>query len=608
MANDIRPIVSDLDFTSIKEDILDYFRSRDEFKDYDFTGSGLNLLIDILAYNTHYNALSANFLVNESYLDSAILRSNVVSLAKTLNYTPRSASASFATVTIRLTKTDINDINPIIIPGGTLFQSSSGNSTYNFRTMEDYSVQFKATDPIGTTIDLDVVIYEGTFRSQRFLSERNETDFSRFEIPQSDIDTSLLKINVNGVMYNQIIPELENIFEAGSDEKIFFVEESRDGYPVVVFGNDVVGKSIDTNDEIVISYLQTSGPAANNIKNFTVTVPNRTDAQIVTAGTTSGGAVQETIQEIKDFAPKWFQSQYRAVTVNDYEAIIRKKFSDIQDISVYGGEDLYTPGRVYITIKPKSADTLPDSTKLLLKNEIIKESTIVTVTPVFVDPSVIKVILNTTVTYDESKLTTSSSVLTSKIQNLFEYFNNHYISDFLSTFRESNFSYEIRNLDTAVVGSNTRIKLKKELTVENFVLDTNRIEFKNKLYHPEAGFRASEGGILSTNLFKRRGQNIYSAMDEDGNGKIRLYDVIDGNKVYISYDAGVIDYDAGTIEVVFDLQPTDSTVEFTVIPDSFDVTAFQNIILEIDVEDSIVNIVEKDDYDILKNLNLSRSF
>ena len=608
MANDIRPIVSDLDFTSIKEDILDYFRSRDEFKDYDFTGSGLNLLIDILAYNTHYNALSANFLVNESYLDSAILRSNVVSLAKTLNYTPRSASASFATVTIRLTKTDINDINPIIIPGGTLFQSSSGNSTYNFRTMEDYSVQFKATDPIGTTIDLDVVIYEGTFRSQRFLSERNETDFSRFEIPQSDIDTSLLKINVNGVMYNQIIPELENIFEAGSDEKIFFVEESRDGYPVVVFGNDVVGKSIDTNDEIVISYLQTSGPAANNIKNFTVTVPNRTDAQIVTAGTTSGGAVQETIQEIKDFAPKWFQSQYRAVTVNDYEAIIRKKFSDIQDISVYGGEDLYTPGRVYITIKPKSADTLPDSTKLLLKNEIIKESTIVTVTPVFVDPSVIKVILNTTVTYDESKLTTSSSVLTSKIKNLFAYFNNHYISDFLSTFRESNFSYEIRNLDTAVVGSNTRIKLKKELTVENFVLDTNRIEFKNKLYHPEAGFRASEGGILSTNLFKRRGQNIYSAMDEDGNGKIRLYDVIDGNKVYISYDAGVIDYDAGTIEVVFDLQPTDSTVEFTVIPDSFDVTAFQNIILEIDVENSIVNIVEKDDYDILKNLNLSRSF
>ena len=604
-----RPVVSDLEFASIKEDILAHFRDRPEFADYDFTGSALNLLVDVLAYNTHYNALTANFMLSEMFLDSAMIRANVVSLAEHLNYTPRSSAAAFTTVTLRFTKQNPEDHYPVIIPGGTVFTAAAGNGTYSFHTLEDYSFQFKELDPTGTTIDLTVTVYEGKFRTQRFINDRASSDFSRFELAQDSIDTSHLRVEVNGIRYERIEPLEENIFTATRNSKIYFVEESRNGYPIIVFGNDVVGEAIDVHDEVIISYLQTNGVEGNGIRNFTTSIGNRPEATIVSVnGASSGGAGRETVQEIKDFAPKWFQTQYRATTADDYEAILRKKYADIQAITVYGGDEVYTPGKVYIVVKPKSADALTSGTKDLLKREIIKEYNVVTVTPEFIDPQIVNIVLDTVIVYDESKLVSSPSALRSKVANLYSYFNSNYISDFLSTFHESNFSYELRSLDDSVVSSNTRVSLSVETGVKDFMMDTMYFDLGNRLYHPEDGFRSSRGGILKSDLFMRRGQAVFSGLDDNGYGKIRLYNLVDGEKVYITEDAGVIDYLNGTFEIKIDLYPVSGPIKFTIIPESFDIVARRNVILEIDSVHSSVHAIEKDDKDLIKYNSLSRSF
>ncbi|MCG7944875.1 MAG: hypothetical protein N0C84_00865 [Candidatus Thiodiazotropha taylori] len=604
-----KPLVANLDFNDVKDDILTHFRNRPEFTDYDFTGSALNLLIDILTYNTHYNSLTANFMLNEAYLDSAVIRANVVSLAKALNYTPRSASAAFTTLTLRFTKADLNDSAPIMIPAGSAFKAAAAGLSFTFHTVEDYSVQFKKTDLAGTTIDIDVGVYEGSYHTQRFEADGTVGEFTRYEIPQDNVDTSKMTVSVNGLRYVQVIPEEENIFGVTGDSKIYFVEESRNGYPVIVFGNDVTGDALQANDEVLVTYLQTNGSAGNSIKTFTGTVSGRPDMEIaVVNGPTSGGAGRETIQEIKDNAPHWFASQYRAVTEDDYEVLLRKHYPDIQAVSVYGGEEVYTPGRVYMAVKPKSGDKLSDAAKEILRSQIIDKYNVVTITPVFVDPQIVKVILSTTVIYDETKLVDNPNQLAARVKNLYSYMNNNYISNFLSTFHESNFSYELRSLDSAVLGSNTRVSLKVETGVNNYLLDTNKFQLYNKLYHPQDGFKADQGGILKTNLFKRLGQTVQSGLDDDGYGKIRLFNVVENEKIYVNYDAGVINYETGEFEIKFNMKPEEGPIEFTVIPESFDVIAENNVILEIDDQASTVNVIEKNDKDLMRYNNLSRSF
>lgn len=602
-----RPVIANLDFDEIKDDLVSHFKSKKEFTDYEFTGSSLNLLMDILSYNTHYYSLASNFLLNESFLDTAVIRANVVSLAERLNYVPRSTKSAFTTITLRFTKQDADD-KIILIPAGSIFTATEGNTTFKFHTIEDYVVQFLTTDAVGSTKTIDVVIYEGIFTTQSFVSSENYTDFAKFDLSQENINVDSLVVSVNGTQYKSILPEDETIFSIGSSSSVYFIEESRNGSPVIVFGNNIAGKALKYQDRIVATYLLTKGAEANGITKFSPAISGRTDAVITKVhGPTQGGADRETIQEIKDNAPKWFQAQYRAVTTNDYEVVLKKKFADIQAISVYGGEDVGYPGKVFICIKPKSADKLSPATKEVLKKEVIRESNVVTVRPEFVDPDIFRIVCKTVVVYDKSKLATSKNILEAKVKTLYDYVNLNYIGDFLTSFRESNFSREIKDLDPSVVSSNTRVEISKDVTASGGYLTQYKHNFNNKLYHPQDGFLSDKGGIFKSSLFYRVGRTYQSAFDEDGYGNIRLYDWIDNTKVFVNRTAGRIDYETGTVEFLYDFDPQDATFTISVVPESVDVLATQNMILEIDQSASTVDAVEIKQTDLLKTLNLSRS-
>ena len=601
-----RPVVANLDFDSIKQDMIEYFQNREEFADYNFTGSGLNMLMDVLAYNTHYNALTANFLMNEMFLDTALMRNNVASIAKMLNYQPRSARASYTTVTLSVPRADAES-NFYVIPAGSVFNARSGNESFNFFNIQDYTVQFGSDVGASSSVNIDVDIYEGAFFTQRFVNN-GLNEFPEFSLLNENVDTTTLTVSVNGEKFEQLTPEQEGLNTASSTSKVFWVEETRDNSHKIVFGNGVIGKSLAVGDEIVATYLVTNGADANGISNFSVTIAGRSDIRISgTPSASGGGSAPEGVREIKRNAPHWYQSQYRAVTEKDYEAITRKKFGDIQAINVFGGEKVNRPGKVFIAIKPNTSDSLSDAVKQKLVNEFLSESNVVTVTPEIVDPLFVDIILKTVVVYDNSLLVTNDSVLKTKVLQLFTNFNTQYIGDFLSTFRMSSLTSEINDLDSAIVSSNSRISLRASVTSTNQSLNRNNFSFFNKIYHPEDGYKSSTGGVLSSNYFTRVGRTFQSAFDEDGNGNIRLFDLIDGVKVFVNNFAGTINYETGEINITIDLDAEDGVIEFTVVPDSFDVISDNDTILRIATAASQVEVVEKDQTAILKNLNLSRS-
>ena len=606
---DTRPTVANLDFDTVKSDIITYFQSKEEFKDYNFTGSSLNLLIDILSYNTHYYSLASNFLMNESFLDTALIRQNVVSAAKRLNYVPRSISSAFTEVTVAAVKQTTTD-KIVVIPAGTPFTSTNGNSSMTFQPIEDTTIQFTDLDAVGTVKTATVRIYQGKYATQRFVSEKNYTDFAKFNLGSDKIDTATLVVSVNSTVYKKVLPEDETIFDLNSASAVYFVEENRDGSPDLIFGNGIAGKAIEKGDEIRVSYLISEGVAGNGVSSFSVSVSGRPDIYIQTvSGQTQGGASKETTESIRNNAPKWFQAQYRAVTTNDYEVILRNKFADIQSISVYGGEDAGYPGKVFICIKPKSAKALNSATKEVLKSEIIKASNIVTIRPDFVDPSIFKLELTTVVVFDQSKLSTSREILKAKVFTLFDTINTTYVGEFLESFRESNLSYEIKLLDPSVVSSNTRVKMTAEVDIVSNKFLKYEYNFNNKLYHPFDGFLASEGGVLSSSLFYRSGKTVQSGFDEDGYGNVRLYDFIDNVKVYVNNKAGSIDYNTGAVKFLYDFDfANDGIFDISVVTDSVDIIATQDMILEIDSGSSSVEVVEIRETDILKNINLNRSF
>lgn len=599
---DNRPVVSNLDFDSIKTDLIDFYKNKPEFKDYEFTGSGLNLLMDILAYNTHYNALAANFLLNESFIDTSLIRGNVVSLAKSFNYVPRSAKCSTTTLTLNVPR--VAGEGYFIIPAGSYFTASSGNVKFNFYIIEDYTVNFNSAQS-SNTIQVDV--YEGTLLTQRFTHSNSREEFPAFDLGQTYIDTSTLTVNVNGIKHVMVTPETEGSLGTNNNSRIYFVEETKERTHRILLGNNVVGKKPDIGSNVTATFIKSSGEIANGARTFTVNIPGRNDISILgTVSPSQGGNSPESIQSIKDNAPHWFQSQYRAVTENDYKTLLLNKFADIRSINVYGGEKVNQPGKVFIAIRPRSADALTQATKDTLLTEVLNKTSVVSIRPEFVDPFILKVVLKTVVIYDNAELVSNRNILKAKIQNLFTVLNNAYIGDFMSSFRESYLSSQISDLDSSILGSNSRVSLRVDINATNNRLNFYNWTFNNKLYHPNAGFNASKGGVVTSNLFYREGRDYQSGFDDDGFGNLRLYDFIDNEKVTVTEIAGTINYETGEIDVQ-DFDPADGVIQFTAIPDSFDIVSNDNIILEIATDSSNVDVIEKNETSTIKNLNLSRS-
>ena len=604
MASQKRPVVANLDFATVKEDLISHFKSREEFKDYEFTGSGLNMLMDILAYNTHYNALTANMLMSEMFIDSALLRSNVVSLAKSLNYTPRSAQCAVSNITINVNNS--NNSSYIILPSETTFVagSTSSNTRLTFQTIRPYTIQFS---PGQTSKQITVQAYEGKRVAQRFIQTAANTKYHYFDLGNENIDTSTISVSVNGSKYYQLTPEVEGVVNATGNDNCYFIQETRNRTHRIVFGNGRVGKLLEVGDEVLVSYLISTGVEGNGFKNFSFTNADLSVFSVISAEISEGGSSPETVREIKENAPHWFQSQYRAVTEKDYEVFLKKKYGNIQAISVYGGEKVSAPGKVFICIKPKTGDKLSAATKTLIIEDVIDQSNVVTVTPVIVDPSFLNVVLKTTVVYDDNLLVTTPEYLETLTSTLFSAFNGSYLGEFLKTFRVSQLSNEIQQLDESIISSNTRVTLRLDIPAISQKLEKYSFSFNNKLYHPEEGFKSTTGGVVTTKPFYRVGKNYTSGIEDDGKGKLRLFDLIDNTKIIVNDHAGTVNYDTGQIEILIQFDPADSVLYFYAVPDSFDVISDKNTIIRIATAESVVKALEKNNTYSQRLINLSRS-
>ena len=477
MANRLN--VTELDFDTIKTNLKNFLRNQSEFTDYDFEGSGLNVLLDVLAYNTHYNAYYLNMIANESFLDSSLLRNSVVSHAKRYGYTPRSASASKAVVNFTV-NSGSSTPGSLILPAGYVFLSNLiDNKVYNFVTLNDVSVTKTANNFVFNNLN----VYEGSLNFFSFTHSQSSNPKQIFAIPDSNIDTSTLRVsvqqsssNTETIVYNLATDSIN----LTGDSEAYFLQEGLNQQYEIYFGDDIIGKKIPDGGIVNVTYLSTSGSIANRASSFvgTSTISGFANFSVTTIANSAGGSEKETVDQIKFAAPLQFTSQNRAVTKNDYVKLIQQRYPQFAAVNVWGGEENVPPvyGKVFISAKPKLGFEVTDTEKEFFINEVLKPISVLTVTPEFIDVDYNFVKLISTVFYDPTKTNLSINTLQTKVETAITNFANQNLNQFNSIFRSSKMRTDIDDSDNSIISNELEIFLSKrfrpELTSTNsYVLD-----------------------------------------------------------------------------------------------------------------------------------------
>ena len=477
MANRLN--VTELDFDTIKTNLKNFLRNQSEFTDYDFEGSGLNVLLDVLAYNTHYNAYYLNMIANESFLDSSLLRNSVVSHAKRYGYTPRSASASKAVVNFTV-NSGSSTPGSLILPAGYVFLSNLiDNKVYNFVTLNDVSVTKTANNFVFNNLN----VYEGSLNFFSFTHSQSSNPKQIFAIPDSNIDTSTLRVsvqqsssNTETIVYNLATDSIN----LTGDSEAYFLQEGLNQQYEIYFGDDIIGKKIPDGGIVNVTYLSTSGSIANRASSFvgTSTISGFANFAVTTVANSAGGSERETVDQIKFAAPLQFTSQNRAVTKNDYVKLIQQRYPQFAAVNVWGGEENVPPvyGKVFISAKPKLGFEVTDTEKEFFINEVLKPISVLTVTPEFIDVDYNFVKLISTVFYDPTKTNLSINTLQTKVETAITNFANQNLNQFNSIFRSSKMRTDIDDSDNSIISNELEIFLSKrfrpELTSTNsYVLD-----------------------------------------------------------------------------------------------------------------------------------------
>jgi hypothetical protein len=589
--------VSDFDFDDIKTNLKTFLRSQSEFQDYDFEGSGFAILLDILAYNTHYLGFNANMLANEMYLDSADIRKNIISLAKMLGYTPSSVRSPTASIDILVGD---GSGSSITMTKGTAFTTTIDGTTYQFINNADV-----VTTPVnGVYRFSNVKIYEGTLVTFRYTADTTDTD-QRFIIPSSLVDTSTLVVKVQ----NSSTDTTTNTYTLAtglatvqSTSKVYFLQEVEDGKFEVYFGDNVIGSSLSNGNIVILEYIVTNVEAANGASTFTAstTIGGFSNLTITTNSNAQGGTTAETKESVRFNAPLQYSAQNRAVTTSDYESLVQSIYPNALSISAWGGEDDETPvyGTVKIAIKAASGSTLTTATKQSIVTQL-KKYNVASVTPVIVDPETTSILLTSSVKYDEKLTTKTATTLKSDIVSILTNYNTATLQKFDGVFRYSKVTSLIDNTDTSIVSNITTIKVRKNFTP---ILNTSSrydIYFRNSLYNPVSGYNSVNGGILESTGFKISGDstNIFY-LDDDGAGNIRRYRLVGSVRTYVNNTQGTINYTTGqiiltslNISSIENIRGSASTViELTVTPKSNDIVPVRDQILEIDTANSLITV------------------
>ena len=607
--NDTRLNVTEFDFDEVKDNLKIFLKGQTEFKDYDFEGSGMNSLLDDLAYNTHYLGFNANMLANEMFLDSASLRSSVVSHAKTLGYVPTSARAATATVDVTLNTTALASAT---MEAGQVFTTTVEGTDFQFVTAADVTAS-----NIGSGITFnDIDIYEGTFVTTRYTVDTSDVD-QRFLLRDNRADTTTLTIKVqtsSSDTTTATYTEATDITQVATDSKVYFLQEVEAGRFEVYFGDGIVGIALSDDNIVIMTYVVSNKSDANGAAIFknSGAIASITDVAVATVSSASGGSEAETIKSIKYNAPLDYAAQGRCVTAEDYKVYAKKLFPKTQSVSVFGGESgsfdsslgvvsTAEYGKVFISIKSTTGLELTSAEKTNLVKDLAPY-TIASTTPVIVDPTTTFLILNTIFKFDTSATTSTAAELESLVSTTLQNYNTSDLEQFEGLFRHSKVLALIDNTDTSIMSNTTNITLAQKFTPTTTAATSYTINFNNAFYNPHTEHNKASGGIITSSAFYISGDttNLHY-FDDDGAGNLRLYYISGGARNYVDSTAGTVTYTTGqiiinsiyitSVDVVDGVSSTQ--IRITAIPNSKDIVALRNQILEIDfVNTSITGEVD----------------
>ena len=583
--------ITDLDFDAVKSNFKTFLSQQNGFTDYNFEGSGMSVLMDLLAYNTHYQAFHANMLANEMFLDTTLLRASAVSHAKALGYLPTSMKASNALVTVTVKGVPITQTS-LTMTAGSVFTTSVNDTSYQFVTIADHT----ATSDTGTFQFDDIPIFEGTRVNYTYTVDSTNLE-QQFLIPSSSVDTGTLVVRVQTSASDTTTEtyKLNTDFTTlDANSKVYFLQEVEEGRFEVYFGDGVFGyKPIDGNI-IILDYVVTNGALADGASAFTAasTVGGYSNVTALATASASGGGFAETVDSIKFNAPLKYASQGRAVTPDDYKSILPSVYTNIKSVSVWGGEDndpaIY--GRVYISIRPKTGTTLTSTTK----NQIItslKKYNVASITPVIVDPEILQLVLTTTVKYNSTLTTKTSSDIKALAETTISTFNTNNLEKFDSVFRHSNLLLDLDASDISILSSTVAVKLKRNVSVTLNASTKYTINFNNAAYHPTNNHSQT---VVESGGFFLAGNTNVQYIDDDGAGNIRTFYLLGGTtKTVTNAQAGTINYNTGQIVLtsfnISSVQAASGNLEVTLKPDSNDVVPVRNQVIEIDTVSSVTS-------------------
>ena len=551
MANNSINLV-DLDHNTLKDSLISYLRTQYQFKDYDFTGSNINVLLDILSHNTFKNAFFLNMVASEAFLDSAQMKNSILSHAKELNYTPRSKRSSMASVNVTFEANGYNQ--PYIIPKGSTFTSIVKNDLFIFSTDETITVS-----SANSLFSFNANIYEGSYFQDSYIYN-DGIEFPKFKITNKEIDTTSLTV----IVYEDNAEIGENyalsttLLGLNEQSKVFFLQASQNGYYEVVFGDGILGKKPKNNSIITLDYRVSKGKITNGAKQFSInfdpTNPYEeleSDVEVTTVSIAQNGDDEETIESVRFYAPRHFQVQERAVTYSDYEILLKTQFPEINTLSVYGGEDVNPPqfGKVFVAIDISNIDGLPDFKKNEYYN-FLKTRSPLSIEPIFIEPDFLYYRLYSNVKYNLNTTTTSAETIKSLVTSVINNYNNIYLNDFNTTIRYSKLITDIDDAYSSIISNDTEIDVYKKIDVllgqtNNYVINFD-MPLKNDLPKKSTKHLISDEYTLRSSIFTYSGRRVILEDDGDGIVKITKFD-----KLYNTFtiNAGTVNYDTGEIKL-----------------------------------------------------------
>ena len=611
---------TNLDFDQIKTSIKDYLRANSDFTDFDFEGSNFSVLIDTLAYNTYITAFNSNMIVNESFLDSATVRENVVSLARNIGYVPKSRTAAQATISFNVTTS--GNTPTLTLQAGLACVGSVNDTSYVFSIPESITTTTTQNvnangNVISSTASFnDITIYQGTYLSKSFTVDGSLDQ--RFLLENSFIDTSTIKVYVKGAADTGVGREyrkVDNILNITDISETYLIQEITDERYELLFGDGVFGKKLENDAIITVSYIVTDGTEGNGPSSFTyagstvsssnqISLPSVTPT-ITTVTSASNGGNIESIDSIKYFAPRLYSSQYRAVTARDYESVIQQIYSNTESVSVVGGEDLDPPefGTVFITIKPKNGEFVSDFDKQSILSNL-KGYTLAGINQKILDLKLLYVELDSFVYYDQSKVTTVSELKTSITNGLLTYGSSTDLNKFGGRFKYSKMLNVIDNIDDAITSNITRVRIRRNLKSLTNQFAQYELCYGNK-FHINA-----DGKNIKSTGFTIQGQNdmLYftdipnknsdGTLDGSGRGVLAIVkgdnELSQGQLVVAS--AGIVDYVHGEVIIstvnITSTQKSNNIIEIQAFPESNDVIGLKDLYLSFAVGDSSINMVK----------------